>query len=85
MKIDVKLGEPFWREIGQKEVAVELPNGASVQDLLDRLISRYPQLKDFLDHSELPPTIFLNDEMVSMDTPLNDGDCPTLLWAISGG
>lgn len=85
MKIDVKLGEPFWRQIGRKRVTLDLRSGASVQDLINTLGTLHPELKDYLDEAEVPPTIFLNDEIVNMDTTLNEGDCPTLIWAVSGG
>lgn len=85
MNIDVRLGEPFWRQIGQKEISIEVPSGASVGDLINSLSSLYPDLRSYLKDAEVPPTIFLNDELASMDTLLHDGDCPTLIWAVSGG
>jgi molybdopterin converting factor small subunit len=85
MKIDVKLGEPFWRQIGQKAISIEIPRGGTVQDLINTLSSLYPDLRSYLNEAEVPPTIFLNDDLADLDTQLHDGDCPTLIWAVSGG
>lgn len=85
MKIEVKLGEPFWRQVGKKHVTVEIQSGATVQDLIAILGKLYPDLQDFLKQAEVPPTIFLDDEIVDYDTTLSEGDCPTLIWAVSGG
>jgi hypothetical protein len=85
MKIDVKLGEPFWRQIGRKRIILEIPTGASVRELINELVDRHPALQEFLNQEEVPPTIFLNNEIVCMDTSQHEGDCPTLIWAVSGG
>jgi molybdopterin converting factor small subunit len=85
MKIDVKLGEPFWRQIGQKQISLELHTGALVQDLINELVVLYPALQDYLSKEEVPPIVVLKDEIVEMDTSLHEGDRPTLMWAISGG
>lgn len=85
MKIDVRLGEPFWRQIGEKQVSLELQTGDSIRDMINELVAQFPVLQEYLNQAEVPPTVFLNDEIVQMDTSLHEGDCPTLMWAISGG
>ena len=85
MKIVVKLGEPLWPEIGEKQVILDLQTGATIEDLISKLADHYPALREFLNQAEIPPTVFLADELVSWETKLKQGDSPTLIWAVSGG
>jgi sulfur carrier protein ThiS len=85
MRITVSLGEPFWREIQAKEVTLDLPEGAKVADLLAVLGQRFPSLGEIMESAELPPTVFLGDRLADADTPLTQGDRPTLVWAMAGG
>jgi hypothetical protein len=68
--IIVRLGEPFWRKVGQRTLQLELTAGASVQDVLDRLQSDYPDLEPAL-RSEglgrltgLPVAVFVGDRLI---------------------
>lgn len=81
----VRLGEPLWRQVGKKSVELEFDERATVEVLLNRLLQMHPTLTEFLANEEIPPTIFLNDELVERETPLQDGDCPMVVWAITGG
>ncbi|HET7011607.1 MAG TPA: MoaD/ThiS family protein [Anaerolineales bacterium] len=85
MKVCVRLGEPLWREVGERETVVELPESARVADLVGRLVALHPSLAPWLQGDEVPPTIFLNDHVADQDTPLQDGDRPLLAWAMAGG
>ncbi len=85
MKIVVKLGEPLWREIGEKQVTLDLQLDATIEDLISELADQYPALQEFLDQAEIPPTVFLADELVNCETKLKERDSPTLIWAVSGG
>lgn len=44
MQITCRLGEPFWRAVGAREVLLELPEGATVADALGALAARWPEL-----------------------------------------
>jgi len=85
MQVTVRLGEPFWRQANAREVTLELPAGATVRLLLEELARAYPALKPVLQDDDLPPTVFLGDELAGPDSPLSEGARPTLLWAMSGG
>lgn len=85
MKVTVRLGEPLWREVGDRDVAVELPESATVADLLTRLAALHPSLRPWLDGEEVPVTVFLDDSVADARTSLRDGDCPHLAWALAGG
>jgi molybdopterin converting factor small subunit len=85
MRVTVALGEPFWRQVNAREVALELPAGATVGLLLDALARSYPELKQALQDEDLPTAVFLGDELAGPASPLGEGDRPTLLWALAGG
>ena len=85
MRVIVRLGEPYWRQVDLREVELELPAGATVGLLLDELARAYPALRAVLEESDLPATVFLGDKMAGTETPLSEGARPTLLWALAGG
>jgi xanthine dehydrogenase iron-sulfur cluster and FAD-binding subunit A len=85
LKITVTLGEPFWRQIEAKEVTLELKAGATVADMIKALEKRFPALETFLTQADLPPTVFLGDELANPETPLTEDAKPMLIWALSGG
>jgi pilus assembly protein TadC len=85
LKITVTLGEPFWRQIEAKEVILELESDATVADMIETLERRFPALATFLTQADLPPTVFLGDELATPDTPLTENSKPLLIWALSGG
>ena len=67
--------------IGQQEIAVDLPEGASVGDLRERLRRDIPRLASFL------PSLVcaVNEEYRLPEYPLHDGDEVALIPPISGG
>ncbi len=85
MNVTVRLGEPLWRQIGQREVEIELPESARVVDLIDQLAARFPALRAWLSGDEVPPTVFLGEALADAQTPLHEGDRPLLAWALAGG
>jgi sulfur carrier protein ThiS len=42
MEIVVKMGDPLWKTVGQREIALELGGGATVADVLAHLRAVYP-------------------------------------------
>jgi molybdopterin converting factor small subunit len=83
MQVTIRFGEPFWRVIGQRNLAVEIEPGESVNSLLTQLCEEYPDLtKEF---SDAPPSIFVNEEPAQDDSVLTDGAHIHLVWAVSGG
>jgi molybdopterin converting factor small subunit len=85
MKVTVRLGEPLWRQIGERETEIELPEPARVGDLVSHLAARFPDLRPWLDGDEVPPTVFLGEAVADPETLLHDGDRPLLAWALAGG
>lgn len=84
MQVHVRLAEPFWRQVGQRNITVELAKDANtVGDLLASLRERYPPLTEEME--DLPPLIILDEEEVGVETMLEDGSRIHLLWAVAGG
>ncbi len=83
MRVHVRLGEPFWRVVGQREVEVVLPAGSSLADLLAHLRQMYPDLET--EMGAAPPLLFLDDDEADPETLLSEGDRVHLLWPIAGG
>jgi sulfur carrier protein ThiS len=40
--IEVKMGDPLWRVVGEQRIELELAEGATVADALEQLHSAYP-------------------------------------------
>ena len=67
--------------LGDSEMAVSLPNGATGRDLLQVLKSRHPRMEPLLEVSRLA----VNCEYVSADAELHDGDDVVVIPPVSGG
>jgi sulfur carrier protein ThiS len=85
MNVTVQLSEPYWRHVQRKQLSVELPEGATVADMLVALGENFPALADPLAQIDPPPTVFLEDELADPATSLSEGSRPVLVWALVGG
>lgn len=67
--------------MGRAEAAVELPDGATVGDLVERLRAEQPRF------AALPPKMMVsvNLEYRPIDYPLHDGDEVGFIPPVSGG
>ncbi len=83
MRVRVRLGEPFWRAVGQRDLEVNLPQGSTLADLLTHLRRAYPALDAEL--AEAPPMLFLGEQEAAPDALLHDRDQVHLLWPVAGG
>jgi molybdopterin converting factor small subunit len=83
MLLNVRLAEPFWRAVGKRELRIELNDGSCVKDLLQHIEESYPAFKQEINAS--PPTIFIGDHEVNLQTELKDGAQVHLVWPIAGG
>ncbi len=83
MQISVRLAEPFWHSVGQRQLEIELQEGARVSDLLALLRRRYPALER--EFTEAPPHVFLGDQEGTAETLLEDGCAVHLVWPVAGG
>lgn len=79
--VNVKLFAILRERAGVRQVALQLPDHATVSFLLDKLRNQYPNL--------LPgnPSIMIavNQEYVGLDGLLTDGDEVALIPPVSGG
>ena len=80
MNITTRLFAAFREKAGTSEVALALPNTATVSDALAELTLRYPSLLD-----GIPTMIAVNAEYVQESHPLQDGDEVALIPPVSGG
>ena len=81
MKVVVKVYSGHKKIVGKNIITVTLVPGATVNNLLEELIKRYPQLAEVLGYT----TISVNLHQVKQDTLLNDGDRVSLFPHIGGG
>jgi len=85
MNLTVHLGEPFWRAIGQREVALSLLPGVTVAEALAALTEQYPALSAELNNGEAQPTVFVNNQMAEAQTALCENATVHIVWPVSGG
>jgi len=62
-------------------IALELPAGSTVSDLIQELSQRWPNLRSILKRS----AIAINQEYASAQRPLMPGDEVALIPPVSGG
>src|SRR5205807_1326579 len=67
--------------VGSRQLQLDLPNGATVHDVLTRLEASYPKMKDYR------PVVLtaVNEEYVDQRTPIHDGDEVAIFPPVSGG
>jgi molybdopterin converting factor small subunit len=93
MVIEVKMGEPLWKAVGERRVALEVEDGATVADALARLRAAYPQFGAALDaggtRMGIPFNFFVNRRLVKerelAQRKLKAGDTLHILAPIVGG
>ncbi|HEY5610548.1 MAG TPA: molybdopterin converting factor subunit 1 [Thermoanaerobaculia bacterium] len=67
--------------VGAPERRLSLPEGATAMDVWNELRSQFAQL----DGYRLPPMIAVNQNYVSPETVLNDGDELAFIPPVAGG
>jgi molybdopterin converting factor subunit 1 len=79
--VHIRLFAGLHQLIGERELDMELPDGATVEQLRDRLGEQYPAVQAFL------PTLVcaVAEEYVPSDHVLHDGDRVALIPPVSGG
>ena len=94
MRVEVKYYAMIREATGRRVEDVEVPEGASVDDLLTLLVGRYKEgLSDFIYDDEGRVRDYLSFmlnglniySLAGMDTPLRDGDVFALLPPVGGG
>lgn len=81
MKVVVKVYSGYRKIVGKNTITVTLIPGATVDNLLDVLIERYPLLAEVLGYT----TISVNLHQAKKDTLLHEGDKVSLFPHIGGG
>jgi MoaE-MoaD fusion protein len=81
MRVSVKLFGSIREAVGEKELAVDLPEGASARDLRGVLARRHPVFDDFGDRLAVSVQL----DVVPLDTALRDGDEVAFLPPVAGG
>lgn len=81
MKVKVKLFAVFRDIVGAKEEELDLEAGTTVQQLLEKYISRFPEMGRFRDHIILS----VNKEYGPPGKTLREGDEVSFLPPVSGG
>ena len=93
MEVEVKMGDPLWKTVGQREIRVELTDGATVADVLAHLTAAYPGFGAALEAGGtrlgVPFNFFVNRKLVKdgdLDRhQLRAGDRLHILAPIVGG
>ncbi len=81
MKLQIHLFATLKERAGTAQVPLQLPDGATVADLLDALAQRYPSLAPSL------PTalVAVNHTYAARTQPLQPGDEVAIFPPVSGG
>ena len=96
MKITVKLGAPLSVVVGERKATLNMPNDATVADVLAALRERYPGFEEGLRGKGLRQpfdqviySLFVNARPLPFEraetTPLRDGDRVYLFLPVAGG
>jgi hypothetical protein len=68
MVIEVKMGDPLWRIVGQRRIKLELADGSTVSDALTSLRTTYPDFGSALEAGGtrlgVPFNFFVNRKLV---------------------
>ena len=81
MKVRVLLFASVRQSAGGDEMTVEVPEGATAGELLERLRERIPALEGLADRIKLA----VNEEFVAADHALRPGDVAAVIPPMSGG
>jgi molybdopterin converting factor small subunit len=90
VKVQVVAYPPYRAGLGTGSLALDLPDGARLRDLLTELARRSVEFESFAGArrdewlwGQL--LVHLRGEMVKLNDPLHEGDCLELLPPIAGG
>lgn len=81
MRVRVLLFAVYRDLAGADELPIEVPDGATVRDLVGMLRAR----ADALSRLPVAPAVAVNRDYVGLDTLLRDGDDVALLPPVAGG
>jgi molybdopterin synthase sulfur carrier subunit len=89
----IRLYATLRQTVGQRDVDIPVEAGDTVRTVLERLLSRYPDLRPrILDEAGEPQravNLFLNGRMIdyldNLNTPVQDGDELAIFPPVAGG
>jgi molybdopterin synthase catalytic subunit len=81
MRINIKLFAILRDRAGTSEVALELPDGATVAEAAAKLAETFPTMRSLLERAAFA----VNQSYSKADTALADGDELALIPPVSGG
>lgn len=81
MQIRTRLFASFREAIGQGELSLDAPDGATVGQAVEQLRAKYPRLGPAVQQAMLA----VNQEYVGPNFRLHDGDELALIPPVSGG
>ena len=81
ISVTIKLFAAYQEAYGLPEITLEMPVGATVAEVRDRLIQEHPELERWRDLTRFG----VNLQFVEPNTPLQAGDEVVLIPPVSGG
>lgn len=81
MNVSIRLFASLRDLVGERELRLELNDGASINDLKRRLIEKYPAITPAIQTA----VFAVNDEYVAFDAMLQEGSDVSLIPPVSGG
>ena len=81
MRIKVKFFSSFGNLAGTNEAEVELSDGATLAQVVEEVLRRYPQLRQFQKYMILS----VNNRVADGNTRINSGDVVGIMPPLGGG
>jgi len=77
----VKFFSSFGNLAGVNEDELEVPEGATLRKVVEVILERYPQLKQFAEYM----ITSLNNRVADEDAPVKEGDVVAIMPPLGGG
>ena len=81
MRLKLRFFASHQEAVGSERLTMEMPEGATVGHLLDKLAGDFPGLKKLEEHT----MVAVNHEQADRDQKLQDGDEVAFYPPVSGG
>ena len=81
MTVSLMLFAAARETVGEAQLEIQLPSGATVADLRAELLRRYPRLANLMQHTRFA----VNNDYASETTVLADGSDVACIPPVSGG
>lgn len=81
MRVRVKFFSSFSNLAGTNEVELEVPEGTTLGGIIEEVLRRYPQLRQFAEFMNTS----VNNRVADRNTPLKEGDKVGVFPPLGGG